>query len=246
MRAAATSCTAPWGTRSRPRPPSDLDLALALTSWNAYRTLAAAFPRIGDTGIRFRIADVNVDLLPFGEIEDPQGVVQPPSRRETLSVWAFEEIFAASLPLVLSPTLTVRIPTVAGYAAAKLGAWLDRSAWLETKDAADLALILYWYAESADANRRLYETPAGNEILIADKRRRSSRGRTSARYRHRDYDRRRSIGRAPRTLAGRQRSAGPRARTAWRSGLAARLPTAPQPRGRFDSRTCADAVLTPA
>ena len=71
-------------------------------------------PRIGDTGIRFRIADVNVDLLPFGQIEDPQGVVEPPSRRETLSVWAFEEIFAASLPLVLSPTLTVRIPTVVG------------------------------------------------------------------------------------------------------------------------------------
>jgi len=146
----------------------DLDLALALTSWDAYRTLAAAFPRIGDTGIRFRIADVNVDLLPFGEIEDPQGVVEPPARRETLSVWAFEEIFAASLPLVLSPTLTVRIPTVAGYAAAKLGAWLDRSAWLETKDGADLALILYWYAESAVVQRRLYETPEGNEILIAE------------------------------------------------------------------------------
>jgi len=95
----------------------DLDLALALTFWDAYRALAGAFPRIGDTGIRFRIADVNVDLLPFGEIEDPRGVVEPPSRRETLSVWAFEEIFAASLPLVLSPTLTVRIPTVAGYAA---------------------------------------------------------------------------------------------------------------------------------
>jgi len=55
-----------------------------------------------------------------------------------------------------------------GYAAAKLGAWLDRSAWLETKDAADLALILYWYAESAEANGRLYETPAGNETLIGE------------------------------------------------------------------------------
>jgi predicted nucleotidyltransferase len=73
---------------------SDLDLGLALTSWDGYRTLAGAFPRIGDTGIRFRIADVNVDLLPFGAIEDPQGVVEPPTRRETLSVWALEEIFS--------------------------------------------------------------------------------------------------------------------------------------------------------
>lgn len=146
----------------------DLDLALALSFWDAYRALAAAFPRVGDTGIRFRIADVDVDLLPFGDIEDPQGIVEPPSRSEALSVWAFEEIFAASLPLALSPTTTIHIPTVAGFAAAKVGAWLDRSDWLETKDAADLALILHWYAESADVHNRLYETPLGNEILIAE------------------------------------------------------------------------------
>lgn len=146
----------------------DLDLALALSSWDAYRDLAAAFPRVGDTGIRFRIAEVDVDLLPFGDIEDPQGIVEPPSRGDTLSVWAFEEIFAASLPLALSPMTAIHIPTVSGFAAAKVGAWLDRSDWLETKDAADLALILHWYAESADVHNRLYETPSGNEILIAE------------------------------------------------------------------------------
>lgn len=146
----------------------DLDLALALSSWDSYHALAAAFPRVGDTGIRFRIADVDVDLLPFGDIEDPQGVVNPPSRGETLSVWAFEEIFAASLHLSLSPTVSIHLPTVVGFAAAKLGAWLDRSEWLETKDAPDLALILHWYVESADVQHRLYETAAGNEILIAE------------------------------------------------------------------------------
>ena len=146
----------------------DLDLALALSSWDAYRALETAFPRVGDTGIRFRIADADVDLLPFGDIEDPQGLLEPPSRGETLSVWAFEEIFAASLPLELSPTVTIRIPTVAGYASAKLGAWLDRSEWHEAKDAADLALILHWYAESAEVSDRLYETSSGSEILILE------------------------------------------------------------------------------
>jgi predicted nucleotidyltransferase len=144
----------------------DLDLALALSSWDAYRALADAFPRIGDSGVRFRIADIIVDLLPFGDIEDPQGTAQPPTRGEKLSVWAFEEIFAASLSLALPAVGTVRIPTVAGYAAAKLGAWLDRSEWFEAKDAADLALVLYWYGESGAVHERLYATPAGNEILI--------------------------------------------------------------------------------
>lgn len=146
----------------------DLDLALALSTWDAYRSLATAFPRVGDTGIRFRIADVDVDLLPFGDIEDPVGIVEPPARGETLSVWAFEEIYAASLPFALTSTTTIRIPTVAGFAAAKLGAWLDRSHWRETRDAADLALILHWYAESADVHDRLYETPTGNVILLAN------------------------------------------------------------------------------
>ncbi|MGH8961604.1 MAG: hypothetical protein ACRDWT_10520 [Jatrophihabitantaceae bacterium] len=146
----------------------DLDLALALSSWDAYRALAEAFPSVGDTGIRFRIADVTVDLLPFGDIEGPQGTAQPPTRGENMSVWAFEEIFAASLPLLPPAVGTVRIPTVAGYAAAKLGAWLDRSEWFEAKDAADLALVLYWYGESGAVHERLYDTSAGNEILIAE------------------------------------------------------------------------------
>lgn len=146
----------------------DLDLALALSSWDAYSALAASFTRVGNTGIRFRIADADVDLLPFGDIEDPQGVVEPPSHGEALSVWAFEEIFAGSLPLALTGRLSIRIPTVAGYAAAKLGAWLDRSEWHEAKDAADLALIMHWYAESTVVQDRLYDTLIGNEILLAE------------------------------------------------------------------------------
>jgi len=146
----------------------DLDLALALPSWDAFRALAAAFPRVGDTGIRFRIADVIVDLLPFGAIEDPEGAAQPPTRGESLSVWAFSEIFADALPLPLPTGATVRVPTVAGYAAAKLAAWLDRSGWHESKDAADLALVLYWYSESSSVHDGLYETEDGNGILIAE------------------------------------------------------------------------------
>ena len=84
----------------------DLDLALALSSWDAYQALAASFVPVGNTGIRFRIADADVDLLPFGGIEDPQGVVEPPTRRLALSVWAFDEIFAASLPLALTDPLS--------------------------------------------------------------------------------------------------------------------------------------------
>lgn len=146
----------------------DLDLALALASWDAYRTLATSFPTVGHTDIRYRIAGFDVDLLPFGEIEDPEGIVEPPTREVPFSVWAFAEIFAASLPLALAPNLEVRVPTVAGFTAAKLGAWLDRSEYHETKDATDLALSLHWYSENRDVQDRLYDTADGNDILIAE------------------------------------------------------------------------------
>lgn len=146
----------------------DLDLALALRSWDSFRALAAAFPRVGDTGIRFRIADVTVDLIPFGDIEDPTGTTTPPTRREPFSVWAFDEIFAASSPLPLPSGAAIRIPTIAGFTAAKLGAWLDRCANHETKDARDLALAHYWYSQADGVTDRLYTTEPGNDALLAE------------------------------------------------------------------------------
>lgn len=146
----------------------DIDLALALPSWDSYRTLTSSMPRVGDTGIRYRIAGLEVDLLPFGAVEDPEGIVEPPARGEPMSVWAFEEIFDASLRLELEDSFVVRLPSVAGFTAAKLAAWLDRSDWREAKDASDLALILYWYAESAPVRDRLYETTDGQGVLVAE------------------------------------------------------------------------------
>ena len=63
----------------------DLDLALALSSWQAYESLASAFAPIGDTGIRFLISDVVVDLLPFSGIEHPTGIATPRTRGESLT-----------------------------------------------------------------------------------------------------------------------------------------------------------------
>ena len=70
-------CRAIWhhalGHRFATAATRDLDLALALASSEAYEAVAEAFPSVEGTGIRFRIAGINVELLPLGEIEDPRG-----------------------------------------------------------------------------------------------------------------------------------------------------------------------------
>lgn len=146
----------------------DVDIALALSGWDLYEQLAEAFPAASDTGVTFRIAGLVVDLLPFGEVEDPEGEVLPPTREDTISVWGFTEIFNAARPLPITPSLSIRCPTVPGYTAAKLAAWLDRSVWGESKDANDLALCVHWYQESVAVQDRLYESARGQGILIAE------------------------------------------------------------------------------
>ena len=146
----------------------DIDLALALSGWETFELLSNAFSPAGDTGVAFRIAGLIVDLLPFGELEDPKGIILPPTRGDVISVWAFAEIFNSSSRLVLSPSLAIRCPTVPGYTAAKLAAWLDRSEWGEPKDANDLALTAHWYVESKLVENRLFDTPHGQQFLVAE------------------------------------------------------------------------------
>lgn len=49
-----------------------------------------------------------------------------------------------------------------------MAAWLDRSEWGEAKDANDLALTVCWYVESKEVEGRLYDTPEGQQILLAE------------------------------------------------------------------------------
>lgn len=156
------------GHQFRTAATQDLDLAIAVDSWAIIDAVASVYRRVGDSGIRFVIADVKVDVLPFGEVEDPVGTSEPPTRAESMSVWAFSEVFGRAASLDLDATGTIRIPTVPGYVATKLAAWLDRSEWNETKDASDIALAMHWYAESPEIHDRLYDTEVGGAALLAE------------------------------------------------------------------------------
>ncbi|MEJ7742888.1 MAG: hypothetical protein WKF73_10245 [Nocardioidaceae bacterium] len=144
----------------------DVDFGVALVNWTAFNDLTANLERTGHTGVRFTVGGVPIDLMPFGDVERPTGVVTPQPRDESLSVWAFQEVFDHADTLALPTAGPIRIPTVPGYVALKLAAWLDRSVWGKYKDAGDLAAAMYWYAESNDVIDRLYADDAGAEILV--------------------------------------------------------------------------------
>lgn len=156
------------GQESGIRTTEDIDFGLALADWSAYDGVTKKLEPVGDTRIRYKVADVPTDLIPFGHLEHPAGTVNPPTRGEPMGVLGFTEVFRASDALPLPSAGTIRIPTIAGYAALKLAAWLDRSAYHKYKDASDIASVLHWYTELPEVNTFLYDTDDGVDILVQE------------------------------------------------------------------------------
>lgn len=143
-----------FGTRAT----QDVDLAFVIPSWAAYDRLVSGLTVIPDSGIAFRVAGMHVDIMAFGPVESPQGTVRPPFREaDPLDVFGMAEVYGSSRPVSVGDGLGIRLPTVGGYVALKLKAWLDRSAVHNHKDAPDLGLALFWAGESAFFTDRFWD-----------------------------------------------------------------------------------------
>jgi predicted nucleotidyltransferase len=149
------------------RATTDVDVAIALPAWAPFERLTQQLQPAGDNGIRYLVRTVKVDLLPFGEVEDPVGTVTPARREAEMNVFAFSEVFDGSLRLPLGPGFEVRIPDIPGYCALKMSAWANRCLGYDFRDGADIAAALYWYAEADAVGSRLYDTDEGRAILVA-------------------------------------------------------------------------------
>ncbi|WGH92294.1 hypothetical protein QDX21_08150 [Auritidibacter ignavus] len=63
------------------RATTDTDLGIAVHDWTISERIDVRFRRIGSNGIRYSIAGIPVDIMPFGEVEDPDGITHPAARR---------------------------------------------------------------------------------------------------------------------------------------------------------------------
>ncbi|GAA1316953.1 hypothetical protein ACFSWE_15945 [Leucobacter albus] len=144
---------------------SDTDLGIAVADWTMTKSIERSFPRTGHTGIRYIIEGMPVDIMPFGEIEDPAGISTPEPRGSEIVVFGFNDVYQNAGRLLLPTGTQIRIPSVPGYAALKLRSWIDRSPSGEDKDAKDLAIVTFWYRESQSILNRLYGTAQGIEVL---------------------------------------------------------------------------------
>ncbi len=158
-------------------PPSrttfDIDLALRVADWKQYASLRTALLHTQryteDRHHQQRLHHDNgaaLDLVPFGPLEAPTGVIAwPPGNDVVMSTSGFEEALASSIEVIVAedPERTVRVCTPAALAAMKLIAWHDNYP-ARTKDAQDLLFLMKEYIHAGN-QERLYDTAP--DILAA-------------------------------------------------------------------------------
>ncbi|BAJ74298.1 uncharacterized protein conserved in bacteria [Microbacterium testaceum StLB037] len=136
---------------------TDLDLGIAIASWNEFERIGSAFASIQSNGIAFRVAGMHVDVVPFGDVaEEPRGLSRPSTRNDDIVVFGFQEVFDRASILTLPTGEPVRLPQPSGYGLLKTRAWADRSAHGDHRDAQDLAVALDWYAQDPSTIDRLF------------------------------------------------------------------------------------------
>jgi predicted nucleotidyltransferase len=137
-----------WFGRLPSRATRDVDVAVAVPDWSAFRQLTAGLTPHGGTHA-FTVAlagsSVEVDLVPYGGVEQPDRTVHLPDDHD-LNVLGLQEVFDAAVTARLPGGIEVRVPTIPGLALLKIITWRDRRL-LSRRDATDLDEIITWYAE---------------------------------------------------------------------------------------------------
>ena len=152
------------------RATSDLDFGIQVPDWTAFEALKARLIEAGfkETEAAHRLIsprDVQVDIVPFGELEDGNANIQwPPKGDFVMNVLGFREACdsAEIVRVQDDPAVDVPVVTPPGMAILKLIAWMDRDPVLRGKDASDLRYLLTTYEKVPTINSQLYE----NQILM--------------------------------------------------------------------------------
>ncbi|TNC46830.1 hypothetical protein [Mumia zhuanghuii] len=135
------------------RATDDVDVAVAVRSWEDLDALIAPFEGQPPVPHRFSIGGMSVDIVPFGAVESPdRAIVWPNASRMT--VLGFSEALSHADVVRLRSGREVTVPSLAAQAVLKLIAWNDRHD-IDSRDAEDLRTI-FWAGSQGPFLEELY------------------------------------------------------------------------------------------
>ena len=155
------------------RATEDLDFAFAVANWQAYGELrdaliaGHAFTEVPRVQHRLRFTgEYRVDLIPFGGVESPEGMIDWPAPQDArMVVLGFREAMDAAVEVKLPGDVPVAVASLPAQALLKLFAWGDRRLTQPGKDAGDLWLFLRNYLDAGNRERLYSEA---EHLLDAD------------------------------------------------------------------------------
>jgi predicted nucleotidyltransferase len=139
----------------------DVDIGIRAKNWAQAANLIDALIKSGsfeqNKKLQFRIKHSNellVDVIPFGEVENPKGKITWPEDEKEMTTTGFIEAFESSLTLRLrdEPPLDVKICTPPALVVLKLIAW-DENKSERSDDAIDILYILETYIDAGNDDR---------------------------------------------------------------------------------------------
>lgn len=126
---------------SAPRATTDVDVAVAVKSFDSVGRLAAAAGGEQVGVHRIRLFGCDIDLVPYGPIEAAPGQVRL-SRDLTMDVTGLAGAATNAWSFGLEPGVWVPVASLASQTVLKILAWGDRGLRIQSKDATDLGLLL--------------------------------------------------------------------------------------------------------
>lgn len=136
------------------RATEDIDIAAAMGTWDDFEQFVSRLDRRGRSVHSFLVEGVEVDVLPYGGIEDEDRTILWPDDHR-MNVRGLREAVASAESVLLPGGVVIKVPAVPALALLKLLTWWDRRA-ATTRDAIDLGTMIGWYS-SGPYWDRLYD-----------------------------------------------------------------------------------------
>lgn len=160
-----------YGSRIE-RATADIDVGIEVPSWDAFQVLKDRLLECGfsPTDMEHRLLSpqgVEVDIIPFGPIEDDNAeIAWPPDGDWVMNVLGFSEALehAQAVQIEEDPPVEIPVATPEGMVLLKLIAWMDRTPDMRDRDAKDLRYLLSTYENIPDVENELHQ----NQELMED------------------------------------------------------------------------------
>jgi predicted nucleotidyltransferase len=144
----------------------DWDVAISIDSWDSYRSLCEALttgdsPRFKPTKVPHKLihieTNIEVDIVPFGNIGEPNQEITWPDGESVMNVAGFTEALSSAKTTVIDE-LEIQVVDMPAFIVLKIFAWGDRGD-RTNKDIEDIDFILSKYED----DDRIYDELA-NEL----------------------------------------------------------------------------------